>query len=323
MARFVIDESSFAQVRASEVESSLKRFCLTISYLQKKSFQVESSDKIYDTTIGGAPLLQIMYEPDKLDRDLQLLLLTSIERISPTDFNTQHNTLGEMEISPINKTLDQPDTKRKANSEGLKYITKLTTQNKNLAVGCITCVEPSGLCTLTTTSRTPQNVHFILGRSCLLEFFRYIPEVENYNILEYMEAATLAFPSLYFAEGLTQQVRRFKTSWPLIRPHITQHLSALNDHFTSIYEDENFQPDNVKKRFKAHTNIIISPESPNTRKNRSAWEERRITVEGHSLHCEWHTKIFKTHDRIHFHPGSPKVVSGRLIVGIFTSHLST
>jgi hypothetical protein len=53
-----------------------------------------------------------------------------------------------------------------------------------------------------------------------------------------------------------------------------------------------------------------------------AMREREVTYEGRAFRCEWHVKIERHRNRIHFTlPGQGP--GGKILIGLFVKHLST
>ena len=74
----------------------------------------------------------------------------------------------------------------------------------------------------------------------------------------------------------------------------------------------------IRARMKALAGVDCSMESPSTHGNLAAMREREVDFGGHTLLCEWHAKLERHQNRVHF-----KVQNGRVFVGMFVDHLST
>lgn len=166
-------------------------------------------------------------------------------------------------------------------------------------------------------------VHFVTRSKERLEYLRDVPEIEDMSAQQYMAHTPLAFPTLRFADGLANQFNRFSQSYRDIRPKLTRHLSALEDHFQSIHQAHRGDTHRVMAEFRARCSIDASPEGPNTHRNKAAMDMRRVDIDGKRVLCEWHTKIEPDRDRIHFSPGTPEVADGCIVIGIFHKHLPT
>lgn len=143
----------------------------------------------------------------------------------------------------------------------------------------------------------------------------------------FLAVAEYAYPALYFHGELN--LNDFRLHPTEYWPELVRHLAFLNDIFNSLAVEVNHMPDQIQRYSRAQHSIKLSPESPNTRRNAAAIKTRKITVNGESISCEWHTKFNHEKGRIHFHPGVGqseslnRVTGGRLVVGIFAFHLAT
>lgn len=162
-------------------------------------------------------------------------------------------------------------------------------------------------------------VHFVTHDDQVCLFFRSLFEVEDLGADAYMSNAPRAFPALVFAPGLASQFGRFETPYAEVRPHVTKHLSVLNDHFQKVHRERKDRTDDAIGEF----GIDASLELGKTHRNKDAMRQRTVVIGGTPVVCEWHTKIKRHTDRIHFHPGDPKVMGGRLVVGLFKDHFDT
>ena len=88
----------------------------------------------------------------------------------------------------------------------------------------------------------------------------------------HLSASQDAFPRLLFADSL--RLHHFKGTYADVLPWLVKLLGALDDHFTRILADCGGDQYQVKRRFRA-LGLDISPESPNTKKNAKAWEQRK------------------------------------------------
>lgn len=321
--RFVIDESSLTEIDSSQIEIIIERFATLVSELQEEGFLVEKSSRIYEIDVAGEQFAKLLWSPQGLDPDLRQLVMLALDRADDIDIEVTEEPKDGAELRFTDTDGEEEAVVRTSPAVGLAYVACLREEDGTAAVGCIACCDPKGPCFVSISGDNSIRAFIIVDRESLLGFFREVPEVEDYDARAYIEHAEYAFPELAFVKGLERQCRRFETPWQKIRPDVTCHLSALNDHFRKVFEEENYEPDGVMKRFKSRTGVDASPASPNVRRNKKAWKERRISVNGQHIYCEWHTKIHKTHDRIHFHPGKSDIAGGKVIVGIFVDHLPT
>ncbi|WP_186124268.1 hypothetical protein [Burkholderia gladioli] len=131
------------------------------------------------------------------------------------------------------------------------------------------------------------------------------------------------FPDLYFYAS-PDKIKNLGVSYFENVRAIVSYFSYLND-FASDHFDAD--EDRVIIAMAASMGVVISPESPKTRRNTDAMEERDIEINGEKLRCEWHAKITPEYGRIHFYArkGRPEKVRSeigiKVVVGILTDHL--
>lgn len=313
--RFCIDEDEFRliAVNREELEPIIEAFLLLVDRIRSENQQITRSCNLECTEVmSGVLLSDLMYSiDDLLSRDIRRLLIESLNRCTFWD-------------DPKRKDFEKPRMKVAANSSG-----SLTLVYNRLC-------KPYGTCCLSprtlSGSHGPQTVsgcdgdvtvHYVRDVETLLGFYRSLFELEDLDKGDYILHCRIAFPDLYLVPGLENQFSRFSESYESIRQKVTHHLSHLNDHFQSIFKEESHQPDQVCRRFSSEYSVDMSPESPNTRRNKRALKQREVDIEGVTIRCEWHTKISRDIDRIHFHPGNQGLAGGRVIIGIFASHLQT
>jgi hypothetical protein len=120
-----------------------------------------------------------------------------------------------------------------------------------------------------------------------------------------------------FAPGVWRQVRRFAGPAETARKLLLLNLAGLDDHAPAVWQEQ-VQPHLISARMKALAGVDCSLDSPSTHGNSAAMREREVDFGGHTLMCEWHAKLERHQNRVHF-----KVQDARVHVGLFTDHLST
>lgn len=118
-------------------------------------------------------------------------------------------------------------------------------------------------------------------------FWRGLYTHERVPAERFFTFAQDAFPQLLFAASL--RLNQFKGSYAEVLPWLVRLLGALDDHFARTLAECGGDQNQVMRRFKA-LDLDISPESPNTKKNASAWQQRNVGHEGATYRCEWHGK---------------------------------
>lgn len=185
-------------------------------------------------------------------------------------------------------------------------------QNEGRAVGCLV------LCHNTTEAGQP-----LFDLESLLNFYREIPEMVNCTEEDYIDHASRSYPLLCFKSGIANEFRRFHERYPAIRPKISQALTVLNDRLSAIRNECQNDTNHIKARLSAAMGFSVSPESPNTRRNRQAMQERMATFNGKEVCCEWHVKFGPTTDRMHFHFGDHQIMEEKILICHFTDHFTT
>ncbi|WP_312538610.1 hypothetical protein [Achromobacter mucicolens] len=133
------------------------------------------------------------------------------------------------------------------------------------------------------------------------------------------------FPDLYFHET-PDKLKNLRVSYPEHVRSIVGYFSYLND-FALVHFDAD--EDRAIIAMAGSKGVSISPESPKTRQNGRAMEERDIEINGEILRCEWHAKVTATCGRIHFYarrgrPENVRIKIGeKVVVGIMVDHLTT
>ncbi|MFS0692710.1 hypothetical protein [Streptomyces nitrosporeus] len=162
-------------------------------------------------------------------------------------------------------------------------------------------------------------LHVLRTSEDTVGFWRGVLTRERASEGVFFALADSAFPRLLFSDTLRFQ--QFRGAHAEILPWLVKLLGLLNDHFAETLELCGGDQKKVQARFKA-MDADISPESPNTKKNAKAWEQRNVAFRGRSYRCEWHGKRMWDRDRVHF--SLPiRDYDDRVLVGIFTGHLST
>ncbi|MFJ8771262.1 hypothetical protein [Streptomyces microflavus] len=169
------------------------------------------------------------------------------------------------------------------------------------------------------TSSDRVNLHVLTEHREAADFWRGVLTREHAPEVEFFRLVDVAFPRLLFADSL--RFHHFKGAYVDVLPWLVGFLGLLNDQFPETLELCGGDQKKVQARFKA-MKADISPESANTKKNAKAWEQRNVVFGGQSYRCEWHGKRLWDRDRVHF--SLPIRAHGdRVLVGIFTGHLST
>ncbi|MBW8736578.1 MAG: hypothetical protein JF621_05380 [Streptomyces turgidiscabies] len=181
---------------------------------------------------------------------------------------------------------------------------------------------PSGWVTVTRTTEVGQDevkVHVLRHPDDIPVFWRGLLTHENVSAERFFTFTADAFPQLLFADSL--RLHHFKGAYAEVLPWLVKLLGALDDHFTRTLAECSGDQTQVVRRFGA-LGLDISPESPNTKKNAKAWEQRNVGYDDGIYRCEWHGKRLWDRDRVHF--SLPiATYDDRILIGIFVGHLAT
>ncbi|MEV7179364.1 hypothetical protein [Kitasatospora sp. NPDC093679] len=162
-------------------------------------------------------------------------------------------------------------------------------------------------------------LHLLTDPSQVQEFWRGVFSREPVSPEEFFVLAKRAFTRLLFAEDLN--FARFRGNYAEVLPWVVQLLSALDDRFGAALAEHRGDHNRVMAEFSA-LGIDISPESPQTHKNESAWNRRLVPYGDTRYRCDWHGKRLWNLDRVHFSRPLSEY-QGRVLIGIFTDHLPT
>ncbi len=261
----------------------------------------------------GVPLCELMYQEGKLDFIRQRALQETLNKCSYWDGEEEHEDDGLVRVDGV--VVHSPSVAWAHAEWSLGH-----------SVACLRVGPYTDGPHRVERASQVREIHFLSSSEKSLPwltFYREIPEVEDLPEDSYIRHSTLMFPSLYFKPNIHKEFRHFSDGYRSLRPEITRHLAALNDHFRSVLDEHTGEPDQTAREMQARCRVEMSPESPKTKQNRAAWEERKIILDGQDVYCEWHTKLSPDKNRIHFHPGKKTVANGKLVIGIFHEHLST
>ena len=263
--------------------------------------------------VPGVPLLEFMYQADRLDRQLQRALQETLNKCRFWD-GEEAETATSAEVRIDSVAVNAP-------SVGWAH----AQAQRGRAIACLQVGPSTDGPRLVEADGQSTQLYFL---SCATEpprrdFYRTIPELEDLNEQAYLDHALLLFPDLLFKPGLDQEFRRFAGGYRAVRAEVTRHLAILNDHFRRVFESHHKDLKKTAGELQSGHKVDLSGESANTKGNAAAWKERKISIQGTEIYCDLHLKLSPTANRIHFHPGHPAIACGKVIVGIFHEHLPT
>jgi len=129
----------------------------------------------------------------------------------------------------------------------------------------------------------------------------------------------LAFPRVVLHPDLS--FGRFNGAYRTTRDAVVAILSALSDNFADLYRLHNGLPHAIQAAMGQH-HVDLSPESPSTRGSAKLMRFREKEYEGHRFTCEWHAKLERHRNRIHFSTPAAEL-DGKILIGFFIDHFAT
>jgi hypothetical protein len=290
---FIIDDRRIGVADADSINRDYQKFTAVLNKIALGKFPLEgSAEALWSARVfDGASLTDLLYGKHKnmLDRDLSLLLLQIMGRVSFTDLSGAES--------------------EKHAEERLKS-----------GVAAALVVSPAHE-EVRDVGQESFHLHFIGTEAGLAQFHRAVPVYANYTESELLEQLPHAFPSLFFHEKL--DIGKFDEKYPAIREKLLNALAYLNDRFRDALHEWGNQPGKIERDFKALCRGVggISQETSDTMRRHG--RQREVRVRETSVFCEWHVKLRPHIDRVHFayEEKYRAAADGKIIVGIFTDHL--
>ncbi|CAM2009053.1 hypothetical protein [Acanthopleuribacter pedis] len=310
--RVVLDETSLLDGEARLQTAPLAAFLEVLEsiFAHSKSRLLYSSAVFSMLTRDGVPLLQLLYpsrnqssaERDTLRR-FQILL------------SKGHSFENEREVLSIKDTLVE--------SHGLTYAFQENAAARyKIAAQLMARFEPGRL----PAEDDDETGHLWLmnAHPDYLAFMRELAVRESPTPEAFWQACPILFPNLIIHERATKQTKTLSQSFENSLPDLVEHLAAINDHFATCHRESKGDRETIIDAFFLRSKVTISPESPNTHKNKKAMAARLVTLDHQpdkEIECEWHSKIKPHTDRIYF--SIPQAETGKIVIGIICDHLPT
>ncbi len=305
--RFFLDEDGFAftDERPQPLQQTLETFLDLLDAIERTG-EVLAWDGIWDIQASSSRTLAgLLFESDDaIDRDIRRRLGVRFDRLRKYD-----DTLNP----DLTSTCDGQMT---GISPGISLCARARRQGR--AAGCVTTDQSGrrGDVEVTDGPASSISAPFLAAVDQVRQFWRFVLEVEWPLEIEPHEVADWAYPHLKFAPGVWSQVRRFTGPAETARKLLLQNLAGLDEHAVAVWQEQ-VQPHLIAARMRALAGVDCSLDSPNTHRNAAAMRERAVDFGGRTLVCEWHAKLERHQNRVHF-----KVQDGRVHVGLFTDHLT-
>ncbi|MFD0201267.1 hypothetical protein ACFVG9_10905 [Saccharothrix carnea] len=311
--RLVLDESSFAlgphdvvQVRRAVAELND-----LLEELREGTHPVAVWSDLYEADCGeGLVLHDLLFDPERtpLDRDERMRLMQALARLPHWDEATPSGVPLEVSVEDAPEAVFAPT---------VGYALLAATQR--FSVGCV--VLP-----LTTTGGGLRKVRgecgdgevfFFSSAERLPHFWRATITLEKPSEQEFYRRAADAFPNLVLHRKLS--FSSFDGSYQDLREPVLAVLAEINDGFAVVWDEVNGQPREVEVRMGSR-GIDMSRESVKTRASPKHMAMRDVDHDGVRFRCEWHAKLERHRNRIHFSLPD-QALGGRMLIGMFIDHL--
>lgn len=312
--RVVVDEASFdfRKLPDADVERGLDQFNDALDALRREG-QAPAVYSDYHSVEcrDGMELVQLLYaRTTDVDPDVRRRTAVLLDRCQEWDDDAPANCM----------PLQLPETTIPAFSAG--YALAMGMHGR--AVGCL--VFPAcprrGLLTLNgepnpVVQPDTTGVVFFAEVSEARMVWRHAFVLEDVAQQEFFRIAAFAFPRLVFHPDL--RFGKFIGSYAAMRDPVVRVLSALNDHLPRVLAERQGIPYDVAAAMGQY-GVDLSRESPRTHANEALMRKRYVTYDKAQYCCEWHVKIERHRNRIHFTLPADGP-AGRILIGIFTAHL--
>lgn len=149
---------------------------------------------------------------------------------------------------------------------------------------------------------------------------------------EFVNACSCCFPNLYFHPNLVNTLKSLSAPFTRFKSEIIRQLSAINDTFHPLYnENRNGGMNEILRTLQATAELSCSLEgNAESARKRLLFEFKNDIGENEELVCEPHTKLEGTnlpgdsaylYDRIYFHGGKENIANGKTLIAHIGSHL--
>lgn len=312
--RYVVAESSldFRGLTEDELGDLLDRFNEALLELQEDA-AVAVCSLVFDTECDdGQELWEFLFGPDAppVPADTRRLLARLLDRCASWD----DERYGDVGTVPDAVRVDGTDAD---GAWSVGYA--LVNASKKHGTGCVSFGERHRSWLPVSDGERTGEVCFLTRAGDRIGFWQGLFSREDVAEDRFLDYAERAFPNLVCAPTL--RFRAFDGAYRDLRDEVVGVLAAIDGHFAEALEACKGQPYQVQS-YLGRWGLDVSPESPNTRSKPKAMAQRNVVYNGETYSCEWHAKIERHRNRVHFSLPREEL-GGRILIGIFADHLDT
>jgi hypothetical protein len=309
--RLVFDEASlrFDGLGVPDLSENIDRLADVLGELRRTGQSVAVSSLLYDVEcMAGLTLADFLFAVDRrlVSPEVSRRLAIQFDRC-PSWTSYQDEVTGDvwLDEQPLNLAFS------------VDYA--VLSAIHGFAVACV--VFPACVRRGPTMARNHQGaalIHFVASSS-IVDFWRSLFAGEDVPESAFFDLAEAAFPDLTFASNVS--FGRFVGTYTTLREPVVAILGVLNDHFADALVGGHGVAHQVQAVLGQY-GLDVSPESPGTRASPKLMKMRDVAYGGRVYRCEWHAKVERHRNRIHF--ALPQAdLENRILIGIFVDHLDT
>jgi hypothetical protein len=309
--RLVLDEASlrFDGLDAPTVTENIDQLADVLGELRRTGHPVAVSSLLYDVEcMAGLTLADFLFAVDRrlVSPEVSRRLAIQFDRC-PSWTSYQDEVTGDvwLDEQPLDLAFS------------VDYA--ILSTMRGFAVACVVfpaCARRGP--TMARNHKGAARIHFVAS-SAIVDFWRSLFADEDIPESGFFDLAEAAFPDLMFASNIS--FGRFAGAYAALREPVVAILGALNDHFADALAGGRGVAHQVQALLGRY-GLDVSPESPGTRASPRLMKMRDVAYGGRVYRCEWHAKVERHRNRIHF--ALPQAdLENRILIGIFVDHLDT
>jgi hypothetical protein len=313
--RLVLDESSFALGThdVEQVRRAVAELNDLLEELRAGSYPVAVWSELYEVVCReGLVLHDLLFDPERspLGRDERTRLMQALARLPHWDEDSPSGVPLEVSVEGTPELTFAPT---------VGYALLAATQRFSVACAVLPLAASAGLRKVRGEGGEggEGEVFFFSSAAALPDFWRATVTLEKPPEKEFFRRAVDAFPNLVLHPGLS--FNSFDGSYQDLREQVLAVLTAINDGFAPVWDEVNGQPREVQVRMGSR-GVDMSPESVKTRGSHKHMAMRDVVHNGVRFRCEWHAKLERHRNRIHFSLPD-EALGNRILIGLFVDHL--